>query len=138
MNAAVIDCWRDGPNLVCDLGEIGSLDSQLHLHLYGDANNWRPCIHAPHPAPQLMMFGRDLAMAVTAQRTEWLQRCWPCYAWRTGDLITLAVDHVGEVLGTAGICAGPPGQWTWRLHPMRWSDLPDDPTDHLLLGVWPD
>lgn len=112
--------------LVSDLGRIdGTPVSEIH---YGHCPNRDHCVSVHEPLRRCLLFSSALLRESDGEGGRFLD----FRVSRRGELITIAVDHVGS--------HGGPESWMYRLLPMRWrnTDPPGYIDTGLKLGVWPD
>lgn len=126
-----------GDQLIAEgYGEVGEPGTYVHP-IPGPA---RDCIHARKPLPPVMLFGRDHIAGFSWQPVVHVERYWPVIVSRTGDVVTLAVDHINGLM----VCQGPRRRldqpalkWMYRLMPAHF-DGEDKPAEDILLGAWVD
>jgi hypothetical protein len=106
-----------------------------HTHNLGGAS--RPCVHRDEPMPRTQLFGTDWVRSLCWQLVL-TDGQYPVMACRKQDLVTIAFDRIGPVLGCTNKPNGqkPENRWQYRLYPIHWWDIGD--ANNVLLGVWPD
>lgn len=148
MNAPPVDLWVDNDRIMSRFGPVDEFKSIAHYAPLGDDEPPKPCIHIEN-APPVTLFATSTLSRVpvsSANRDTYhltiglLDIPDPAYAgrYRLDDVefITLTGDctHLDSASGPKGAPT-----WTWRLHPVRWTDIDNGQrNDDLMLGVWPD
>jgi hypothetical protein len=132
----IITIYRDDENdYYCN--EFGKVDgwhsADQASHQHGPS---RPCIHRFEPMPSNVLFSYCWVHDLHWQ----LHIAHDVMAGRTADVVTMAFDVIGPILGCHNNKTNfrkPENLWHYRLYHMRWWDE-DDLSERVVLGVWPD
>jgi hypothetical protein len=121
-----VNMWREGFELMCDFGKVERFDSWSHAAP-------ERCIHIDGQPPSIIRVDAHSSSQIPACPVWWVDRFYffECYARRSGDYLTLGVDHVGDE-------GAPAGRWTWRLYRASWRHDRDKDDYRACIGVWPD
>jgi hypothetical protein len=127
----IITVYQDENDCYCN--EFGKVDgwhpADQASHQHGPS---RPCLHRFAPMPSRVLFSHDWVAGLHWQ----LHIANNVMAARTADMVTLAFDVIGPVLGCCNKTNfhKPPNVWQYRLYHIRWWD-DDDLSDRVVLGV---
>lgn len=126
-DAEPVAVWTDYENNLL-MSDLGSVDTTCFARICGGHCPGRDqCVMLDRaPGPRLLL-GSELMSEIDDEKGIYLDT----HAKRVGaDVISITVDHVGP--------EGCPGNWRYRLLPMRWRNHGHDVSTNTRLAVWPD
>jgi hypothetical protein len=129
----IITVYKDNIEDCCYCNQFGLVNgwhpSEQASHRHGHN---RPCVHRFEPMPPAVLLSADWVAHLHWQ----MHIANNVMAARTSDVLTMAFDVIGPVLGCKNRPHGrkPENRWQYRLYHMRWWDE-DDYSDRVVLGV---
>ena len=136
--------WDDELDaFACPYGVIGEPRTAVHWPMEGNGHDGgsrtRQCVHLlDERAPRCCLFSSDAVARLSYYPYLYTGRVWPAVVSRTGDIVHMAFDRIGEPRFCHRAPTNPPAhRWSYRCHPVRFNDE-EEICERVVLGVWAD